>query len=310
MLVRSIMHRMQLEAIDLNLLKALEILLDERHLTRAAVRSHLSQSAMSRTLARLRTTFGDELLVRTARGYELTPRAATIQRDLAFVMPRLRSLVRGNEFAPESAVDVVRVHLSDYLTSVLGRRLFPSIFQQAPGISVHAQQLAPTTFDDLEHGRADLALVPVRPPVPLRWSALFEERLVCVLSRDHPATSARLTIDDLARYPHASVTVLGIERMLVETRLATLGIAPRPGLRVQSFTAALTALPGTPLIAVLPSRLVSLCPDRDLRVAAAPTQFEDFAYGMAWHPRLDTDPLHAWLRNLVIDACLELPDLD
>ena len=303
------MRGVQLDTADLNLLKALEILLDERHLTRAALRAHLSQSAMSRTLGRLRTTFDDELLVRTSHGYELTPRARAIQRDLAFVMPRLRSIMRGSEFAPATSTDVVRAHLTDYATGVLGTHLFPRVFQQAPGISLHIGPLAPTSFDDLEHGRADLGLTPVRPPAPLRWMALFEERFVCVLSRDHPVTADRLTMDDLARYPHASVVVLGAERMLAETRLAAGGIPPRPGLRVQSFAAALTALPGTELIAVLPSRLVSGRADPALRIATAPVQFEDFGYGMAWHPRLDTDPLHAWFRDLVRDACLELPDL-
>jgi DNA-binding transcriptional LysR family regulator len=304
------MHGVQLEAVDLNLLKALEILLDERHLTRASVRAHLSQSAMSRTLTRLRGTFDDELLVRTPHGYELTPRARTIQRDLAFVLPRLRSLLRGAEFLPATATDTVRVDLSDYVTTILGAALFPRVFQAAPGISVHAEHLRPASFEDLEHGRTDLVLTPVRPPTPLRWRALFEERLVCVLSRDHPVTSARLSVAELARYPHASVVVLGTERMLVETRLATLGIPPRPGLRVPSFTAPLTAIPGTELIAVLPSRLLSGRSDPGLRVAAAPVEFEEFGYGMSWHPRLDADPLHGWFRNLVLDACLDLPDLD
>ncbi|MFI5615485.1 LysR family transcriptional regulator [Amycolatopsis sp. NPDC051903] len=301
---------MQLENVDLNLLKALEVLLEERHLTRAAARIHLSQSAMSRTLTRLRATFGDELLVRTARGFELTPRARTLQRDLALLMPQLRSLVRGAGFSPESATDVVRLHLTDYAALVLGHRLFSPVFRQAPGLSLHTDWLSPTSFDDLGHGRADLVLTPVRPPAPLRWRPLFEERFVCVLARDHPVTADRLTLDDLARYPHASVVVLGAERMLAENRLAALGITPRPGLRVPFFTAAIAALPGTPLVAVLPSRLVDQVPIDDVRVAAAPAQLMPYAYGMTWHPRLDADPLHTWLRDLVLDAGLQLPDLD
>ncbi|WP_326836126.1 LysR family transcriptional regulator [Amycolatopsis rhabdoformis] len=301
---------MQLENADLNLLKALEVLLEERHLTRAAARIHLSQSAMSRTLTRLRTTFGDELLVRTARGFELTPRARTIQRDLALVMPRLRSLVRGTDFAPESATDTVRLHLTDYAAVVVGHRVFRRVFRQAPDISVHAGWLTPTSFDDLEHGRADLVLAPVRPPAPLRWQPLFEERFVCVLSRDHPITAERLTMADLARYPHASVVVLGADRMLVESRLAALGVTARPGLRVPFFTGAIAALPGTPLIAVLPSRLVAEVPELDVRIAAAPEELEPFTYGMTWHPRLDADPLHEWLRSLVQEAALELDLID
>lgn len=177
-------------------------------------------------------------------------------------------------------------------------------------MSVHADWLAPTSFDDLEHGRVDLVLTPVKPSEPLRWKALFAERFVCVLARDHPLKSDRLTIDDLVRYPHASVAVLGIERMLVESRLASLGIPPQPGLRVPFFVGAIAALPGTPLIAVMPSRIMAKFPQPDVRVATAHDELEAYAYGMSWHPRLDVDPLHVWLRSLVLDACLQLGDLE
>lgn len=184
-----------------------------------------------------------------------------------------RSIVRGDEFSPGSVTDVVRVQLTDYAAVVLGNRLFRQVFGQAPGISVQAGWLSPESFDDLEHGRADLVLTPVPPPAPLRWQPLFTERFVCVLSRDHPLTADRLTVEDLASYPHASVVVLGAERMLAESRLATLGITARPGLRVPFFTGAIAALPGTPLIGVLPSRLVDHVPEREVRVAAAPSSW-------------------------------------
>jgi DNA-binding transcriptional LysR family regulator len=301
---------MQLENADLNLLKALEALLAERHLTQAAARIHISQSAMSRTLARLRTTFGDELLVRTARGFELTPRACSLQRDLARVMPMLRSMVRGPEFSPGLATDTVRVHLSDYAGLVVGRKLFPRVFRQAPNVAVQAGSLSPGSFDDLEHGRADLVLTPVRPPAPLRWQPLFEERFVCVLAVDHPLAADRLTVDDLARFPSAAVVTLGAERMHVESRLAALGVTLRPGLSVPFFTGAIAALPGTSLIAVLPSRLVAQFPIPGVRVAEPPPGLDVFAYGMTWHPRLDADPLHRWLRDLALDTCLDLCDLE
>lgn len=128
---------------------------------------------------------------------------------------------------------------------------------------------------------------------------------MCVLAADHPVTSARLSVAELARYPHASVVVLGTERMLVETRPAALGIPPRPGLRVPSYTARLAAIPGTELIAVLPSRLLPGRSDPGLRVVAAPVEFEEFGSGMSWHPRLDADPSHVWFRKLVLDACLD-----
>ncbi|MFC4945136.1 LysR family transcriptional regulator [Pseudonocardia sp. GCM10023141] len=296
------MRAVHIENVDLNLLTALEVLLDERHVSRAALRSHLSQSAMSRTLARLRTTFNDELLIRTAAGYELTPRAHAIQHELAHVMPRLRSLVRGDAFDPATATDTIRVACTDYAATVLGGTLFGRLFRAAPNLSLVIEPLSAHTFDDVEHGRVDLALSPVTPPAPLRRKALFTEDFVCALAHTHPFTGDRLTIDDVARYPHASVVVMHDDTMLVENRLAQLGVRPPPGLRVPYFSAAVAALPGTDLIAVLPRRFATLHAGPLLRTVGAPVEFTPFLYSMIWHPRLSADPAHTWFRALVQTA--------
>jgi DNA-binding transcriptional LysR family regulator len=285
---------------DLNLLRALDALLEERQVSRAADRFHLSQSAMSRTLTRLRETFRDELLVRTGSGYELTPRARAIQRELDELLPRLRSLVRGDDFDPASATDAVRLHGSDYICAVLGPRLFAELFHQAPALSVTVEPLSAATSDDLERGRIDLALTPVRPPAPLIWEPLFEEDYVCVLSDRHPLRRERLTLADLAEFPQVSIIVLAPETMISDRRLRELGVRTRSGLRVPFFSAAVSALPGTTLIAMLPRRFARQHADVDgLRIAEAPEEFEPYHYGMSWHPRLNTDPVQAWLRSLV-----------
>jgi DNA-binding transcriptional LysR family regulator len=297
------MRQVHVDSVDLNLLKALSVLLEERHVSRAAARFHLSQSAMSRTLTRLRETFGDELLVRTGAGYELTPRARTIQRELLFIMPRLQSIVRGDDFDPDVATDRARLHCTDYITTVLGPSLFQRLFHQAPRMSLTIEPLSPHTFADVDRGRVDLALSPIKPPSPLRWQTLFDEDFVCLLSRDHPVTRDRLTLDDLASYPHASVIVMQAEKMVVEQRLGELGVHPPSSLRVPYFTAAVAALPGTVLIAILPRRFARLhAADEAVRTAEAPVEFGSFPYGMIWHPRLNTDPAQTWIRSLVQTA--------
>jgi DNA-binding transcriptional LysR family regulator len=299
---------MHIENVDLNLLKALDVLLTERHVSRAAERFHLSQSAMSRTLARLRETFGDELLVRTPRGYELTPRGRALQADLADVMPRLAAIVHSSTFDPATATDTVRVQCTDYITSVLGPTLFPTIFQQAPGLNLTVEPLSPHTFDDIDRGRVDLALAPVKPPAPLHWQPLFEEEFVCLLAADHPLECQRVALDDLARYPHARVIALPAEQMLVERRLTEHGVRAPSALSVPYFTATVAALPGTTLIAVLPSRFVHLQRDNPaVRIAKAPQELAPFAYGMCWHPRLRSDPVHSWFRALIPEVCQQEP---
>jgi len=295
---------------DLNLLRALDALLEERQVSRAADRFHLSQSAMSRTLTRLRETFHDELLVRTGSGYELTPRARAIQRELDELLPRLRSLVRGDDFDPASATDTVRIHCSDYACAVLGPRLFAELFHQAPRLSVTVEPLSAATSDDLGRGRVDLALTPVRPPAPLTWTPLFEEDYVCVLSDRHPLAvegADRLTLADLAEFPQVNIVVLAPETMISDRRLRELGVRTRSGLRVPFFSAAVSALPGTALIAMLPRRFARQHAHVDgLRIAEAPEEFEPFSYGMSWHPRLNTDPAQTWLRSLVQAAAASM----
>jgi DNA-binding transcriptional LysR family regulator len=306
------MHGMHIESVDLNLLKALDVLLDEQHVSRAAARFHLSQSAMSRTLSRLREAFADELLVRTSSGYTLTPRARHIQAELSEILPRLRNLVTEENFDPSTANGRIRIAASDYFLTVIGNRVFSAFFEQAKGISLVVEPVSPTTFDDLERGRVDMAFVPAAAPPQMVRHVLFTEDHVCVLDEDHPLTRDRLTPADLEAYPHAGVAALESGHMLVEAHLDRLGVRPPAGLTVPYFGAAAAAVRGTRLIAVVPRRLVGLLRQPGLRVAEAPEQFSPFDYPMLWHPRLTGDPAHRWMRSLLIRAGADLtpgPDI-
>ncbi|WP_164555533.1 MULTISPECIES: LysR family transcriptional regulator [unclassified Streptomyces] len=292
-----------LRNVDLNLLEALAVLLEERHVTRAADRYHLSQSAMSRVLQRLRETFGDELLVRTPNGYEPTRRGRQIQSELAVILPRLEMLLRGEVFDPAKATGNLRIHCTDYATSVLGPGLLPRLVREAPGISFSVSPLTDQSFTDVEQGRADLVIAGVIAPPSLRWQTLFEEEFVCLLAREHPCTAERLSIGDFLAHPHVVITVLADSQTMVERRLDEHGLRRPTGLRVPYFSAAAAALPGTELIAALPRRGALPYADHpDYRIAEAPEELPPFPYGMAWHPRVDDDPAHRWLRQAVRDA--------
>ena len=294
------MRGVHIENLDLNLLKALQVLLQERHISRAATRAHLSQSAMSRTLGRLRQALGDELLVRTAGGFELTPRARAIQGELDAILSRVEVLLRGGAFHPAGATGTIRVAATDYAFSVVLDEVCGQVSRQAPQLAMTIVPLSPQTFDDLERGQLDLALTPVAPPAPLRWQPLFAEDFVCLLAREHPVADDLVTVEHLRRYPHADVVVLPPGAMIVQRRLLEMGISQAPGLRVPYFSAAAEALPGTHLIAILPRRFAERhADDPRLRIAAAPAEFGPFTYGMTWHPRLDGDSVHTWLRTLL-----------
>ncbi|MGW0846404.1 LysR family transcriptional regulator [Streptomyces sp. NPDC002787] len=292
---------------DLNLLDALAVLLEERHVTRAAGRFHLSQSAMSRVLHRLRETFGDELLVRTRGGYEPTPRGQQIQSELAELLPRLEALLRGDAFDPATAKGHFRVLCTDFATSLFGPLLFPRFLREAPGASLTVAPLSDQSFADVEQGRADLIISGVVAPRALRWETLFEEDFACLLPRDHPVSGNRVTMDDFITHRHVVVDLLGMGQAMVERRLDEYGLRRPVGLRVPYFSAAAAALPGTELIATLPRRAVlAYADDPAYRVAAAPEELPPFPYGIAWHPRVDGDPAHRWLREVIRETAVQV----
>jgi DNA-binding transcriptional LysR family regulator len=290
----------QLQRVDLNLLVALAALLDERHVSRAADRIGLSQPATSRALQRLRRTLDDELLVRTRDGYQLTPRAERIQRELAGILPRLEVLFGTEGFDPATASDSFQLMGTDFTTSVLGPGLSRRLFREAPRAAVTFRQWHNGVFEDVSHGLVDLAFAAVAVDLSLRSELLFEERFVCLMAADHPlADRETLSLDDFLGAAHVMVDVLQGEQSAVDRRLTELGRHRSAALSVPYHSAAVLAVPGTPLVATLPARLLSTLDDPALAVVNAPAEVEPMPYLMTWHPRLDDDPAQRWLRDLV-----------
>lgn len=293
------MHSMHFDNVDLNLLPALEALLEERQVSRAAKRRNLSQSAMSRVLARLRRTFDDELLVQTPAGYELTPRARILRSEMAEVMPQLRGLIAADTFDPALASNTMCLAASDYATDVLADGLFREFFRQAPNMSLTIDQVVPSTYEDMQRGRVDLVLGPLAPPEPMIAQSLFTDDLICLMSDGHPVTDDALTVEHLRAYPHARVAMLHGQQMLVDTTLAELGVHPRHAVTVPYFSTLIAALMSTTLIAVVPRRYALRHLTGNLRIASPPDVFASLDYAMLWHPRLTNDPAHQWLRTLL-----------
>ncbi len=288
------------QRVDLNQLVALAALLDERHVSRAADRIGLSQPATSRALRRLRHALGDELLVRTRDGYQLTPRAERVHRELAAILPRLEVLFGGEHFDPATATDSFRLAGTDYTTSVLGPGVVRRAFREAPGTTMTFTTWHDAIFSDVAHGLVDLAFAAVSVDPALRSELLFEERFVCLVSAEHPlAGREALALEEFLAASHVVVDVLRDGQSAVDRTLTELGHHRRAALSVPYHTAAVLAVPGTDLVATLPSRLVSTLDDPALRVVGAPAEVEAMPYLMSWHPRLDDDPAQRWLRDLV-----------
>jgi DNA-binding transcriptional LysR family regulator len=294
-------HKMDIAAVDLNLLAPLDALLEERHVSRAADRLHMSQPAMSRALRRLRDTFGDELLVRRGANYVLTSKAERVQEQLGSILPRLESLFSEESFDPRSAGQAFRLAATDYVVAVVGAPLLRRILGQSPRSTLRFEAWHHGVFFDVERGALDLVLAGGVAPPPLRTEEVFKDHYVCALSADHPlAGRIRLSIDDYLTCDHVVVDVIAGRQGAVDQRLDALGTPRQAAVTVPYHAFAASAVSGTTLVATLPSRFAArLADDGSTRVVGAPVEFDAMTFWMGWHPRVDNDPVQRWLRDMV-----------
>ncbi len=292
------MQPTHIDRVDLNLLPPLVALLEERHVSRAADRLALSQPAMSRALQRLRRHFGDELLVRGPDGYSLTPRAQRIRAQLATVVTELNYLFATETFDPATAAQSFRLAVSDFTVSALGPGLVRAILTQSPNSTVSCEPLDAHAFDKLDGGTLDLVIYGRPAPVRYRSQHLFTDRLVCVVAAEHPlAQRTSVSLSQYLRWPHLSIDIgqPGVDRAL-EAR----DTARRVAVVMPYHVLGSSILPGTDLVLTVPARLVSQFADSSrTRVLDAPRELGDVQFYAVWHPRVDQDPSHSWLRRVV-----------
>jgi len=301
------MHLTHVRKSDLNLLPALAVLLEERSISRAAARHHLSQPAMSRVLQRLRETFADELLVRTAHGYELTARARRLQQDLQSLLPEVERMLRGEIFNPLSAEDTFRVCGPDSASILIASRLPGRLKATAPATQLELVAWHDKAFDDVTHGRVDVLLWANQVPQPLLSRELLEDDIICVVCERHPSGKGPLTKETYLRYPHVLLTLFNPWGSIVDRVLAKNMQQRRIGLRVPYFGAAVLAVPGTDLIATLPRRSAEIYA-RSARVRIMPLPFKvaRLRYLIAWHPSTNEEPALVWFREQLVDIFTKL----
>ena len=294
------MRDMHLRQFDLNLLHALHALLEERHVTRAAKRCYLSQPAMSRSLERLQDMLGDPLLVRSGRTYQRTVRGERLLRELESLLPRLETMVRGEDFDPRRSQDRFRVALTDHASAVLLPPLLERLRAEAPGTTLDVSVWQSRMYDDVAAGRLDLALSAEAVPPSLETEVLYEERFVCIVGSACRTRTRRFTLREYLDLPHAVVETWERQQTPVDRRLAELGVKRHAVLCLPFFVPTVLAIARTDLVLTLPRRLAKIMePAAHLRVVDPPREIKGFSYFMAWHPRLTTDPAHAWFRQQI-----------
>ena len=305
----------QLRGVDANLLLSLHALLEERNLTHAGERMTMSQPAMSGALARLRKHFDDELLVRSGRGFDLSPLAEELRPRVAEAVEAAEALL-GNQrdFDPASSTKRFAVSMSEYAMTVIARPLTRAFADQAPGCTLALDPLD-VRRDQIETQlmRRDLVVAPIGFEFPGRTQPVFTDHLVCLVARDHPMMrDGALSLDDLRRMPHAVAEfgAAGDRRRPLELAVEAQGLADRNVLvQVTSLLTLPFAVAGTDMCAFVPSRLARRCTAiLDLVVAETPVDPVRITESAHWHPRREKDPAVVWLRHLLHDVAVDLED--
>jgi DNA-binding transcriptional LysR family regulator len=292
------MRLTQLRQADLNLLIVFAVFAEERNVSRAAERLLLSQPAVSRALQRLRDMFHDNLFVRTAEGYELTPQGQRLLQELEVMLPKIDRLLSGSSFDPTVEQAAFRLAVTDNAAAVLIPVLCREVLPTARRVKFDFVSWHRGSYEEVTHGSVDLAFASstVEPPSALQSQTIYEEQFVCVADAKRRLPKS-LTLGQYLKLEHISITILGGIQVSPDKPLAAMGYKRQVAIHVPYFEAAIRCVQGTNLIATIPSKfLAGIARNPAIKIVRPPPEIVGFRYVMTWHPRLNTDAAHTWLR--------------
>ena len=290
---------------NFNLLVTLDVLLAEGNVTRAAQRLRLSPSAMSRALARLRETTGDPLLVRAGRGLVPTPRALELRERVSQLVQDGEAVLRPAEkLNLKQIVRTFTLRTSEGFVENFGPDLIARVGEEAPGVRLRFVQKPNKDSAPLRDGTVDLetGVVEKTTAPELRVQALFRDRYIGVVRKGHPLSKGKITPSRYAAGRHICVSREGLDRGPIDEALKSLGLEREVITIVGGFSTALGLARASDLIASVPERHTG-----NLRAGMhsfpLPVSVPEFTVSLLWHPRLDADQAHRWLRGHVREIC-------
>lgn len=294
---------MNIEGLDLNLLKVFDAIWATKSVSKGAESIGLSQPAMSAALIKLRKQFDDPLFVRTANGMQPTPRALQIAPPIAIILNTVKDeLIVSPSFLPDSANRVFVLALSDIGEMVFLPKLLNYLHHHAPGVSLQAVNPAPAEIHEgLEAGQIDLA-VGYFPDLTqgCYQQRLFGHSFVTIARADHPLLGDSLTVDDFVALPHAVVSSPGRSQEVFDHYLKEQGIERRVQLRVPHFLSIPFIVTSTNLLVTVPRAVgQSFAQVSNIKLFDPPFLSPTFELKQHWHERYHQDPANLWLRQQI-----------
>jgi DNA-binding transcriptional LysR family regulator len=295
--------------IDFNLLIALEALLAEGTVAGAARRLKLSESAMSRTLARLRAATGDPILVRAGRDMVPTPRAEELRRSVGELTQAVRGVLQpvGEGFDPRNLDRIFTIRANESFAETFAARLVSAAAVEAPKVRLNFTPKPDKDSAPLRDGSIDLdiGVLGGEAGPELRVQALCRDRFLGVARKGHPLFDGEITLERYAGFGHVVSSRHGRFQGPVDAALTPLGVTRRVAAVVQSFPAALAIVSRSDLLSAAPSSYLAAVMEfrSGLRTFPLPVATQEITVSQMWHPRLDADVGHRWLRGLIQATC-------
>ena len=295
-----------LQTLDLNLLKAFSVLMDERNVSKAAERLAITQPAMSGVLARLRDSFDDPLFVRVQRGVVPTNRALELAPQVKKVLNEVEQLLQPPQFDPTMAELTVRIACTDYAMRAVIVPFLHLLKIQAPKIKVAVLAINESIVQNqLEQRQIDFALVTPDFQAPdIHAQNLYDERYICAVRHNHPiAQQTELTLEQFCQLEQALISYHGCSFSgVTDKALQAMGLQRNVSLSVQNFIILPELLEQSDLLAVVPERLITHLDN--LKRFKPPLKIQGFTKTLIWHERTHKDPAYRWIRELIEKACL------
>jgi len=305
-----ITRAMQLNRFDLNLLIALDALLREKNVTRAAERVFVSQPAMSAALHKLREYFNDPLLVRVGREMELTPRGSSLLEPVREALLRIQVMLGTQPtFDPKTARREFTVIMSEEAVPGVLPALLRTLSLESPELDLHIEMISPSSLSRLEYGEADLCLClenlqmfDLRAyPESIRSTPLRPVNWVCAVSNDHPTVKDSLTVEEYISLQHMFGRPGGFTGTADQLVRNLLNIDLKVHMTLPSLLQLPLVLPGSTLAATLPERVARLyLPALPIKILPLPFDVPRTQEVLLWHKRHEPDPAHTWLRELIV----------
>lgn len=301
------MNPAELARHDLNLLVMLHVLIRERHVSRAAEILNVSQPTLSRSLARLREMFGDQLLVRSGHEMMPTPRALDLFPQIEALIQGVATLVRPSSLDLATVTRTVRVVAPDLVVYMLVPELTRTLAAEAPGLDLELVPWSASWREAIEKGAIDLSVgIPVGTEPGIYSRPLIEAHWVCLLRQGHPALAGEWTLERFAGLHHLQMAI-GPGGGQIDAALAERGLSRRIALRIPYPVLAPLIVAETDLVLTTSDWLAcKLAVMAGLALRPLPVDAAPIRASMVWHERTHGDPLHQWIRGTIIRVAQEI----